>query len=113
VEFSHPRRTDPMRLRLRDRLYQLIGETMAAAGIDRKRAVWVDIGDGVIVLLEPNLALARVVWAVIADFCVSLAEANRQAPSNERLRLRMALHRGEVLIDDHGFVGSADRKSTR
>lgn len=107
VEFAHPQRTDPTRLRLRHQLYQLIRQTLIAAGINPEHAPRVDLGDGVMVLFDPDLSAIQVVGVVIRHLGASLAEVNRQVPSDERLRLRIALHRGDVLIDAHGFVGSA------
>jgi class 3 adenylate cyclase len=107
VEFAHPQRTDPTRLRLRHRLYKLIRQTLIAAGINPEHAPRVDLGDGVLVLFEPDLPAAHVVDVVIGRLGASLAEVNRQVPGDERLRLRVALHRGDVLVDAHGFVGGA------
>jgi class 3 adenylate cyclase len=107
VEFAHPQRTDPTRLRLRHQLYKLVRQTLIAAGINPEHAPRVDLGDGVIVLFEPDLSAVQLVDVVIPHLGASLAEVNRQGPGDERLRLRIALHRGDVLIDAHGFVGSA------
>ena len=111
VEFAHPQRTDPARLRLREQLYELIHLTLTAAGVDPGQVPRVDLGDGVIILLDPQLAAARVVEAVTGQLRPSLAALNRRAPGRERLRLRVALHRGEVLIDPTG--SSAGRWSRR
>jgi class 3 adenylate cyclase len=113
VEFAHPQRTDPVRLRLREQLYELIHQTLTAAGEDPGQVPCVDLGDGVMVLLDPQLAAARVVEVVIGQLRPSLAALNRRAPGQERLRLRVALHRGEVLIDPHGFVGGALVEASR
>lgn len=113
VEFAHPQRTDPARLRLREELYELIHETLVAAGVDPEHAPGVDLGDGVMVLLDPQLAATRVVEVVVGRLGTSLASLNRRAPGNERLRLRVAVHRGEVLMDAHGFVGAALIEASR
>ena len=113
AEFAHPQRTDPARLRLREKLYELIHQTLAAAGVDPGRVPCVDLGDGVMILLDPQLAAARVVEVVIGQLRPSLTALNRRAPGHERLRLRVALHRGEVLIDPHGFVGGALVEASR
>jgi hypothetical protein len=107
VEFAHPQRTDPTRLRLRRRLYKLIRQTLVAAEIDPEHAPRVDLGDGVIVLFHPDLSAVHLVDVVIRRLGAALAEVNRGVPGGERLRLRVALHRGDVLTDAHGFVGSA------
>jgi hypothetical protein len=107
VEFAHPQRTDPMRLRLRHQLHELLDEALVDAGVDPGDAPRVDLGDGVIVLFDPELSTARLVGVVLGDLNASMTRCNRQAPGNERLRLRVALHRGEILHDRHGFVGGA------
>jgi hypothetical protein len=113
VGFAHPKRTDPGRLRLREELYELLHQLLVVAGIDPGHVPCVDLGDGVIVLLDPQLAATRVVEVVTGRLAVSLAERNRRSPGDERLRLRLALHRGEVLIDPHGFVGGALVEASR
>jgi class 3 adenylate cyclase len=113
VAFAHPQRTDPARLRLREELYELIHQTLVAAAVDPDHAPCVDLGDGVMVLLDPRLAATRVVEVVSGQLRASLAARNRRAPGNERLRLRVALHRGEVLADAHGFVGAALIEASR
>jgi class 3 adenylate cyclase len=113
VGFAHPRRTDPTRLRLRRQLYELVGRTLASTGIDPDQAPHVDLGDGMILLLEPQLPTTRVVDVLIPRLGAYLTEHNRQAAGDERLRLRIALHRGEVLIDPHGFVGGALVEASR
>lgn len=65
-----------------------------------------------ILLFDPELATTHV-SAVIRDLRASLAESNRHVPNNDRLRLRIALHRGEVLIDTHGYSGSALVEASR
>jgi class 3 adenylate cyclase len=107
AEYAHPRRTDPARLRLRHHLYELIHQMLVAAGIDPQLAPRVDLGDSVMVLFDPSIPTARVAGLVGGHLGSSLAEVNRRRPCDERLRLRVALHRGEVLIDAHGFVGAA------
>lgn len=113
VGFAHPHRTDPTRLHLRRQLYELVARALAGSGIDPDQTPHVDLGDGVILLLDPRLPTARVVDAVIPRLGASLADRNRQAAGDERLRLRVALHRGEVLIDPHGFVGAALVEASR
>ena len=113
VGFAHPQRTDPARLRLRKELFELLDQTLVAAGVDPGHAPRVDLGDGVIVLIDPQLAATRVVEVVTGRLAASLAARNRRSPGDERLRLRVALHRGEVLIDPHGFVGRALVEASR
>jgi hypothetical protein len=91
----------------------LLRQTLVAAGVDPQHAAFVDIGDGVMVLFDPQLATARVVDVATGRLGAALAELNGRVPGHERLRLRIALHRGEVLIDAHGFVGGALVEASR
>jgi hypothetical protein len=113
VGFADPVRTDPIRAQLRHRLYKLIRQALARAEIDPDAVHRFDIGDGVILLFHPHLSAAHVVSAMIPALAEGLTQGNKGVPSNERLRLRLALHRGEVLIDAHGFVGSALVEASR
>jgi hypothetical protein len=113
VGFAHPHRTDPTRLRLRHQLYELVGQALTGTGIDPDHTPHVDLGDGAMVLLDPRLPASRVVEVLIPRLGASLTERNRRVASDERLRLRVAVHRGEVLIDPHGFVGGALVEASR
>jgi hypothetical protein len=113
VEFAHPQRTDPTRLRLRHQLYKLIRQALITTGIEPVHAPHIDIGDGVILLFDPRLSATDVARVVIPNLGAALARSNREVPSNERLRLRLALHHGEVLIDAYGFVGRALVEASR
>jgi hypothetical protein len=99
---------------MRRALHQVVREIVVAAGIDPEDAPRVDLGDGVMVLFDPTLATTRVAGAVLDHLGASLADRNRRAPGERlRLRLRAALHRGEVLIDAHGYVGAALIEASR
>jgi hypothetical protein len=65
------------------------------------------------VLLDPQIPTTRVVDVLVPRLAATLAELNDRAAREERLRLRLALHRGEVLIDPHGFVGGALVETSR
>jgi hypothetical protein len=113
VGFADPSRTDPIRAQLRHRLYKLIRQALARAEIEPDAVPRFDIGDGVILLFHPHLSAARVVGAMMPALARGLTQDNKSVSGNERLRLRLALHRGEVLIDAHGFVGSALVEASR
>ena len=53
-------------------LFELLDQTLVAAGVDPGHAR-VDLGDGVIVLLDPQLAATRVVEVVTGRLTASLA----------------------------------------
>jgi len=105
------RRTNPVKEELRQQVYRLVVEALAAAGIgDHYCDPFTDRGDGVLVLLRPTdefpkpFLLSRLIPAL-----ASLLEAYNSdiSPAEHQriLRLRAVIHAGEVHFDGKGFFG--------
>ncbi len=104
-------RTNPVKEELRQQVYRLVAEALAAAGIaDHYCDPFTDRGDGILVLLRPAdefpkpfllsrlmPALARLLDAYNSD--ISPADQPRM------MRLRAVIHAGEVHYDGKGFFG--------
>jgi tetratricopeptide (TPR) repeat protein len=105
--FGDPARSNRDRLRMRDVLYRTLAESFAGAGIVWSACDHEDRGDGVLVVIPPTVAKSILVESLPALLEVRLLAHNSSAGSTQRIRLRMALHAGEVLHDDHGVVGTA------
>ncbi|MEV6875011.1 hypothetical protein [Amycolatopsis sp. NPDC051128] len=105
--FSAPGRTNLHRLVVRSALYQAVEDALAASGVRWRGCHRTDLGDGVLVLVPgtcPKAALGERVPRVLAKHLSAHNGAHR---SEERFRLRVALHAGEITRDTHGFTGSA------
>jgi hypothetical protein len=100
-------RTNPARAQLRRVLYDLLEAALLGSGItERHRDPMHDRGDGVLVLIHPadeapkTLLLTEVVptlTALLAEYAIGNPE--------QRLRLRVAVHAGEVHYDSRGCYG--------
>jgi tetratricopeptide (TPR) repeat protein len=105
--FGDPARSDPDRVRVREVLYRTLSESFDGAGIGWSSCAHEDRGDGVLVVIPPTVAKSLLVESLPASLETGLLAHNSSAGPALRLRLRMALHAGEVHCDDHGFVGTA------
>jgi hypothetical protein len=105
--FGRYNRTNPNRIRVRRGMYRAIERAFIAAGIPWSACGYSDLGDGVLVLGPagvPKTPFVERLPGVLAD---ELAAHNGLHPPPERIRLRLALHAGEVSYDDHGVTGSS------
>ena len=66
-----------------------------------------DRGDGILVLLPPEVHKSLLVELLPSALVASLTAHNRAHRDEERIRLRMSLHAGEVLYDPYGVTGEA------
>jgi hypothetical protein len=102
-------RTNLAKGKLRHFLYELLEQSLEAAGIAaRHLEPFTDRGDSVLVLIKPHddvpktLILGRLV-PILASL---LVEHNASAARPElRMRLRAVVHAGEIHEDDKGFYG--------
>jgi class 3 adenylate cyclase len=77
------------------------------AGVDCNACRTEDRGDGVLVLVPACVPKARLATVVLAQLGLALRGHNAGCSARARLRLRVALHAGEVHYDDHGVTGNA------
>jgi Ca-activated chloride channel family protein len=102
---NRPDRDDRDRRQLRDALYRLLDEALRAAGVRRRRTSTHDLGDGCLILLRPEVPKALVLRAVALELPRRLRAHNRQAAERLRIRLRVAVHAGEIDWDENGPLG--------
>jgi PAS fold/His Kinase A (phospho-acceptor) domain len=103
--FGRLDRSNPARARMRAGLHRILGNAMTAAGIDPDHVAQTEYGDGVVILLDPHVSKARLLHPLLPRLVSGLARYNRAAPDAVRLRLRVVVHAGELLRDDHGVTG--------
>lgn len=104
--YSLPVRTNSIRGRLRGNLYRLLGQASNGLGIAAgQHDPPMDQGDGVLLLFHPQVPKNRLLHPLIADLADRLARYNLDAGEREQLRLRVVLHAGELLSDEHGYFG--------
>lgn len=104
-------RPDPVKAELRTMIYELFDAALRSAGISaRRRDRFADRGDGLLALLDPAdqallLSLALPAFSrLLAGYNASLPEPTGR---DRRLRVRVAVHSGNVHDDDNGCFGEA------
>jgi hypothetical protein len=99
--------TDPIRARLRERLYRLVNEALVQAAIDPALTSRSDTGDGLWLLVAAEVSSARLLHPLVAHIVNGLREENKETSAAECMRLRFVVHAGEVLRDAHGETGAS------
>ncbi|HEU5474440.1 MAG TPA: AAA family ATPase [Actinophytocola sp.] len=92
---------------MRAGLYQALQSAFRAANISWAECEHEDRGDGALILAPANMTKGPFVEDLPAALVGALLEHNRTHRAEEQVRLRMALHAGEINYDDHGVTGSA------
>ncbi|MEU6148410.1 tetratricopeptide repeat protein [Actinosynnema sp. NPDC047251] len=105
--FGSPRRTTVHQLAVRTGLYGMLRSVFESTGVPWDDCDHEDRGDAVFVLVPPNVAKARFVEQVPPALAAAVHEHNHAHPPEERIRLRMAVHAGEVAYDEHGVTAAA------
>ena len=105
--FGDQRRTNAHQVTVRDGLYGVMREAFGRAGISWDDCGREDRGDGVFVLVPAEVPKGLLVESLPAALVAALCAHNEAHLGPERVRLRMALHAGEVRYDDHGVTAAA------
>jgi hypothetical protein len=100
-------RPDLVKAELRTMLYELFEAALRAADIGPDhRDPFMDRGDGLLALIDPA-DQALLLSHVVPVFGQLLAGYNVVLPPPRRIRVRVAIHAGEVRDDDNGCFGTA------
>jgi hypothetical protein len=102
-------RTNPAKGRLRHVMYDLFEEALRASGIlEDHRDALVDRGDGVLALIHPvdEAPKTLLLNTFVPTLSRLLGEHNARSPL-QRMRMRAAVHAGEVHYDHKGRFGEA------
>jgi class 3 adenylate cyclase len=105
--FGSQHRINPHRVAVREGLYRVLRQAFHAATIPWSDCHHEDRGDGILILARPEVAKSVFVESLPAQLVEGLCEHNSTRPAPAQIRLRMALHAGEVQYDDHGVAGAA------
>ena len=105
--FGDPARTNAHQLAIRDTMYKALRRSFARARISWADCVKEDRGDGALVLIPPAVPKSGLVTGLPGYLAEALARHNAACPQEQRIRLRMALHAGEVHQDAHGYAGAS------
>ena len=105
--FGDWRRINSHQVAVREGLYRVLMQAFRAATIPWSGCYHEDRGDGVLILAPPEVAKSVFVKSLPDQLVEGLREHNNTHPAPEQIRLRMALHAGELHYDDHGVAGAS------
>ena len=105
--FGDLRRTNLHQVAVRDGLYRAMRDAFGRAGIPWDDCDREDRGDGVFILVPAEVPKSLLVEALPPALAAALRAHNGAHPGPEEIRLRMALHAGEVHYDEHGVTAAA------
>ncbi|MFD1047614.1 hypothetical protein ACFQ1S_19775, partial [Kibdelosporangium lantanae] len=106
VGFSMPARTNTHQANIRRALYLLLAQALSSIGVRWDDCEHEDRGDGVLVIVPPTVSKSLFV-NLPGELASVLRTHNAEHPAEEQIRLRMALHAGEIQYDAHGVIGRA------
>lgn len=107
------RRSDVTQEWVRGRLYELLRSALESAGIAWEACAVEDRGDGAILLIPPIVPKEDLTDLFIDRLHAGLRNHDRHASDVARIRLRVSLHAGDVVRDDHGWSGTAINTACR
>lgn len=105
--FGRYSRTNPNKIRIRRGMYRALERAFVAAGIPWGSCRYSDLGDGVLVLGPAGVPKTPFAERLPGALAEELALHNGGHSPEECIRLRLALHAGEVTYDAHGVTGSS------
>jgi tetratricopeptide (TPR) repeat protein len=105
--FGAQRRTSPQQVMVRDGLYRALRQAFRNTNIPWADCYREDRGDGVVILAPAEVPKRAFVEFLPHALAEALHTHNRMHRAEEQIRLRMALHAGEVNFDDHGVTSAS------
>ena len=96
-------RLQEIRRVLRSALFDALG----SADLDARDFAYVDTGDGCQLVAPAALPKARLLFPLLPELGSRIREHNRHAGADTRLRVRAAVHAGEIRLDPDGTVSGA------
>jgi hypothetical protein len=107
AQFTAAGRDDEVQLAMREALYRLLVESFDGSGISWRSCVHEDCGDGVVVVIPAHMPTITVIDPLVEQIQMRLRRYNRLSSPVAQVRLRLAVHIGEVYRDGHGLAGKA------
>ncbi|MFB4318068.1 hypothetical protein [Actinomadura sp. 21ATH] len=101
------RRDAPTQLLLRKEMYGLVAEACRITRVPWYDCHREDRGDGALFIVPPDVAADHLLDPFANHLTVVLRRYNRLAGPATRLRLRLAVHAGQIHRDEHGVAGPA------
>ncbi|MET1072692.1 MAG: hypothetical protein ABWY11_08610 [Umezawaea sp.] len=89
----------------REALFTELRRAVEAGGIDWDACVREDTGDGMTLVAPESCPKRLLVHPLLRTLADGLAHHNRYASAATRIRVRVALHAGDVVVGEHGCTG--------
>lgn len=105
--FAQPSRTNTNQVQLRRGLYDAVQQAFQHAGIHWGTCRHEDRGDGVFVLAPATVPKVLFTEQVLDTLADTLSMHNNEHDAAEQIRLRAALHAGEITYDDYGVTAAS------
>ncbi len=103
VRFSQ--RGTLVQLAWRRGLREVVEQALERTGIPADAVRLQDRGDGFLGVVAAGIPKARIAADFVRELRIALRAYNRTRNDTGRVRLRVALHHGDVIVDDTGFAG--------
>lgn len=103
--FGNQRRDDDAQRLLRKHLYQHLQDAFEMSRLPWSACHREDRGDGALIITPPEARPTDALDPLAHHLTALLRRSNRLANDLSRLRLRVAVHSGEVERDEHGVLG--------
>ncbi|MGW3769092.1 tetratricopeptide repeat protein [Actinomadura verrucosospora] len=104
---GYGRRTNGGQLAVRAGLYRALRRALDESGVPAASCYCEDRGDGAMILIRPDVPKELLAGPFPARLAALLERHNGAAPPDARIRVRVAVHAGEIHHDDHGVAGTA------
>ncbi|GAA2851118.1 hypothetical protein Acy02nite_34560 [Actinoplanes cyaneus] len=104
---GYSRRRNDETERIQERLVELLAVARRAAGIGEEQVSPQPQGDGQFTVLPAGLDESVVIPRLLTGLSAALHDVNAVAEPADRIRLRVALHRGLVKEGRNGWIGTA------
>ncbi|MFJ9173213.1 hypothetical protein [Streptomyces sp. NPDC102360] len=92
---------------IRGTLRSALADALGAAELDARDFIRDDTGDGCRLVAPAQLPKAALLFPLLPELAVRIRAHNRRACADTRLRVRVAVHAGEVRLDPDGTVSGA------
>lgn len=94
-------------IELRSALRRILADSFDIVGVEIVPEEQQDQGDGFLTLVRPEVSKVVLVDGLVREIENALRRYNRYQTQGGKIRLRVALHSGELHIDEAGFPGEA------
>ena len=105
--FGDRRRTNRNQVAVRDGLYGAMSEAFGQAEIPWVDCYHEDRGDGIFILVGAEVSKSVFAETLPSALVAALCRHNGAHLDPERIRVRMVLHAGEVIFDQHGVTAAS------